>query len=164
MRVSTTKLNNFLIGRFSYLEFVKEFERDNYVELLYRIKDSQNHWISTVIPYLLNGLSVCKRYILKQDKVAFLWSVSIFGNYYPIDEAINEAIEKLEKIDITKVKDENNTNRDLPNGKVIARIDISRLQNYMKPKENQYGRLDTGAFLISNSPEAMKELSRTVME
>jgi hypothetical protein len=164
MQASTTKLNNFLTSRFSYLELVKEFEKDNYVELLYRIKDNQNHWISTVIPYLLNGLSICKRYILKQDKVAFLWSISIFGNYYPIDETVNEAIEKLEKIDITNVKAESSINRDLHNGKVIARIDISKLQNYMKPKENQYGRLDTGAFLISNSPEAMKEISRTVME
>lgn len=162
---STNTLVKLVTGICPYLNLVQHIERDGYVELLFK-GDSAN-FISNSDKCgafkLLSSLSVCKRYLKKDGKITWLWSVSTFARpNMSIDETINQVEKELNGGQSTKVKeeefDDTPRNNAYPGSKVIVRVPAPYTKE-LAPKKNAKGEYGKGIYLpYSSNPEYKKEV------
>jgi hypothetical protein len=145
---------------------VQHIERDGYVELLFK-GDSAN-FISNSDKCgafkLLSSLSVCKRYIKKDGKITWLWSISTFARSgMTLEETISQverelssgqsAQQKLEEFDDTP------RNNAYPGSKVIVRVPVTYTRDVAPKIDSKTGKYGKGIYLThSEKPEYKKEV------
>jgi len=144
------KLFDIISSFIKNITLIQTIEKENYIELLIRTKTDST--LTQNMNTLLKSVSVGKRYILKENNIVYLWSISTFNREaQTIEETIENIIQELgnihKNIEAPKPKD----NRIL--------VDISHIQNYAKPILNtNTNKLSNGYFYpILNTEEAKRE-------
>jgi hypothetical protein len=167
MKPETNQLVNIISKLCPYLQLVQAVEKDNYVELLYK-GDSPNFLANSEqcqVYKLLGSLSVCKRYIKKEGKIPWLWSISTFKR-----SSINTmelTIAQIERELIGTVQDDTTPPVKLSkieNRPVLATIDMTELRENIRPKEDpltgKFGRGIYNPYTNTNQQE-IREVKQT---